>query len=148
MENLVIDPGRLIVDSILLLIGVFTGIGLAFGQGWVQEFFDKRKKIDDFIGKVVDEVAETTSSDYRRVPSVAVVSGMMKAAAQLERLGKVEYAKKVRAYTNTWGIYYHTTMDYKRAKRSEEYDVKAANIHRGHLDRLTDELMGNKALPD
>lgn len=132
----------------LSYVGAFLGgILIAYSQGWVTDHFkqkeEKRKKVEEFIGKVTDVVADATASGYKDFPTGAIKGRMNKATAQLERLGQRDMAHTVRNYTNKWTEYNNLVVA-SDGNVKKFYDEVRAKELRDELDKLTDKILGSK----
>ena len=132
--------------KVVSYVGVFLGgVAMAYGKGWVTDHFkqrgEKRKKIEGFMGKVTDVVADSTASGYKDYPTGSIKSKMNRASAQLERLGQVEMSKTIRKYVGRW-VEYNSHVVTATGGNRRHFDEARVNELRHELDELTDEILG------
>jgi len=135
--------------KILSYIGVFLGgILTAYSQGWVKDHFkqkeEKRERIEGFVGKVTDVIADATGSGYKDFPTGVIKSRMNKAAAQLERLGEQDMAHAIRQYMKKWTEYNNVVVTCD-GNIKKHYDEKRVIGLRDELDELTNKILGSKS---
>lgn len=133
------------------IVGLASGVFLAFFQGSFKEFFKirevKRKSVETFMGKVTDVIAITTKAGYTNSQNRTEKRIMDKAAFQLERLGKREMAQNINSYNAKWGIVSKMARTGARFEGNvlpaREEEKRRLELIK-ELDELTDKILGKK----
>lgn len=119
---------ELFIKPIPYVIGFVVGIVTTYTNGFVEDHFKKkaesRKLVEEFMGKVTDEVSSATGNGYTKAPTSEQRTRMNKAAGQLKRLGKDKTASYIRNFMRYWNNFNTSQTQREDLKMLDELSNK------------------------